>query len=375
MDGELQSQLDEANRLLGERKYEEVVAIVQSLLLRDTGGQAQRLFGMAQLGLGKYQEAVHVLMSAAQILPNDATVAFAYGTAMNLNGQAEGGRASFERALSIDPSHPGARMGFLNTSKVLAERDLPTDPMKAIEWLYGVWQFDPTNVEVANQILDIYLNNGWNEGAREFVNLLPAKLKNSEAIIGKMKNLPAEAPPVNPANVKPANAQPSVVTNLETCPFCKQSVMVGVFQCPHCKMSIRAQRDMPGGNYKPSWQEVSLNIFSWIGIVLGAFIVIMVFVAKSQATTAGSFALAIGAAIIVSNYLILIRNDLWMTVSKILYIINAMRCATCGCLMFGQISSLYGQTKQAMIFEVVITVVMGIYSAFMAYLLHFEGET
>ena len=375
MDAELQSQIDEATKLLGERKYEEVVSIVQSLLLRDTGGQAQRVFGMAQLGLGKYQEAVHVLMTAAQLLPNDATVAFAYGTAMNLNGQAEGGRASFERALGIDPSHPGARMGYLNTSKALADRDEPADPMKAIEWLYGVWQLDPTNLEMANRILDIYIKNGWGESARQFADLLPGRLKNSEAVVQKLKALPADAPPVNPANVKPSSAQPSVVQTLEACPFCKQQVMAGLFTCPHCKMNIRAQRDMPGGNYKPGWQEVSLNIFAWIGIIFGGFLAIMVFVSKTQATTGGSFTLAISAAYVIANWLIIARNDVWMSVSKILYIIIAMRSVFCGCTTYGQIGMVYGQSRQEAIFAFVIMILTGIYAAFMAYLLHFEGET
>ena len=375
MDAELQSQIDEANKLLGERKYAEVVNIVQSLLIRDSEGQAQRVFGMAQLGLGKYQEAVHVLMTAAQLLPKDATVAFAYGTAMNLNGQAEGGRASFERALSIDPTHPGATMGFLNTSKVLADRDEPSDPMKAIEWLYSVWQHDPTNVEVANRILDIYLRNGWSEGAHEFVNLLPARLKNSEAVISKMKALPAEAPPVNPANVRPASAQPSVVQNLETCPFCKQQVMAGLFTCPHCKMTIRSQLDMPGGNYKASWQEVALNIFCWIGLVLSAYQIIMIFVTKTQGTRDGALPLIFNSSSAIMCVFILQRNDFWMSIAKWLYIIGVMFFAFCGCLLFGAVGSSYGDTKQAAIFAFVIATVQGIYCGLMAYLLHYEGDT
>lgn len=376
MDGELQSQLDEANKLLSERKYSEVVTLVQPLLMRDTVGQAQRVFGMAQLGLGKYQEAVHVLVTAAQILPNDATIAFAYGNAMKLNGQAEGGRASFDRALGIDPSHPGAQLGYLNTSKELADRDEPTDPMKAIEWLYGPWQRDPNNAELANRIVGIYVKNGWGDSAKQFVDLLPAKLKNSEAVLGMMKTLPADAPPVNPANLqKTAAAAPSAssASTFEACPFCKQQIMVGVFQCPHCKMTIRASVNMPGGNYKPEWQEVTLNIFCYIGLVLGGLIVLSVFLGHAQATTAGSFSLAVAAGIIISNIMILQRNDVIMAVFKIIHIINAMRCVFCGCIEFGNIGQQYGQSKQVAIFAFVITLVLGAYSTFMAYLLNYEG--
>ena len=140
-------------------------------------------------------------------------------------------------------------------------------------------------------------------------------------------------------------------------------------------MTIRAAVNMPGGNYKPEWQEVSLNIFCWIGMVLGAFVILSVFLTHTQAERAGSFMLFVGAAILLSNLLILQRNDTWMTVTKILHIMNVMRCATCGCLTFGQIGQSYGQTRQVMIFEFVITIVLGIYSAFMAYLLHYEGQT
>jgi tetratricopeptide (TPR) repeat protein len=375
VDSALHAQIEEANKLLSERKYDEVAQLVQPLLMRDTGGQAQRVFGMAQLGLGKYQEAVHILMTAGQMLPKDATVAFAYGNAMNLNGQSEGARASFERALNIDPTHPGAQLGYLNTSKSLADRDEPTDPMKAIEWLYGVWQRDVTNSEVANRILDIYLKNGWNDSARQFVDLFPPKLKNSEAVVAKMKTLPADAPPVNPDNIRPTATQtPSVVQNLEACPFCKQQIMVGVFQCPHCKMSIRAQVNMPGGNYKPEWQEVVLNIFCYIGIALGGFDVIMTFVNGTYNKTAGAYSLAIGFLYVASNIMIIQRNDTWMAVTKILHIINVMYCTLCACMSFGLIGSAYGATKQAMIMAFILVLVQGAYSTLMAYLLNYEGE-
>ena len=375
MDGELQLKIDEANKLLSERKYEEAALVVQPLLIRETEGQAQRAFGMAQLGLGKYQEAVHVLMTAGQLLPNDATVAFAYGNAMNLNGQAEGGRASFERALSIDPTHPGAQLGYLNTSKALADRDEPTEPMRAIEWLYGAWQRDVTNVELGNRILDIYIKNGWGDSARQFADLLPPRIKNSEAVISKLKNLPSEAPPVNPANIQAVAPQRTSASVFEECPFCKQQVMAGVFQCPNCKMTIRAAVNMPGGNYKPEWQEVTLNIFCWIGLAIGAYDVIMVFVNRTHATTAGSFSLAVGAFIIISNILIIQRNDLVMTVAKILHIINAMAMVFCSCLSFGTIGQSYGDTKKAMIAAFIMLVVQGIYSTLMAYLLNHEGGT
>ncbi len=374
MDPELQSQLDEANALLSQRKYDEVAQFVQPLLIRDTGGQAQRLFGMSQLGLGKFQEAVHILMSAAQLMPNDPTVAFALGNAMSQNGQTEGARASFERALGLNPSHPGAQLGYLNSSKTLADQAEAKNPMKAIEWLYGPWQMDTTNIELGQRILDIYIKNGWNDSARQFVDLMPARIKNSDTVVAKLKALPFDAPPIDMSNIPGVTTTGGPAPTFEACPFCKQQIMSGLFQCPHCKMSIRAQRNMPGGNYKPEWQEVTLNITCWIGIALGAFMFLSVFLLHAQATTAGSFSLLVGGVIVVSNILILNRNDTWMAVSKILYIISAMRSVTCGCLSFSSMGKVYGETRQAMMIEFIILMIVGAYSGLMAYLLNHEGE-
>ncbi|MEI8283278.1 MAG: hypothetical protein WCG75_12795, partial [Armatimonadota bacterium] len=370
----VQAQLDEANALLAQRKYDDVSQLVQPLLIRDTGGQAQRLFGMSQLGLGKFQDAVHILMSAAQLMPDDPTVAFALGNAMNQNGQTEGARASFERALGLNPNHPGAKLGYLNCSKSLADEAEAKDPMKAIEWLYGPWQMDTTNMELGHRILDIYIKNGWNDSARQFVDLMPARIKNSDTVVAKLKALPFDAPPIDMSNIPGVTTTGGPAPIFEACMFCKQQIMSGLFQCPHCKMTLRAQRNMPGGNYKPEWQEVTLNITCWIGIALGAFIFLSVFMLHAQATTGGSFSLAIAGAIVIANILILNRNDTFMAVFKILYIISAMRSVTCGCLSFSSIGRTYGETHQALVIEFIILMIVGAYSGLMAYLLNYEGE-
>jgi hypothetical protein len=139
-------------------------------------------------------------------------------------------------------------------------------------------------------------------------------------------------------------------------------------------MTIRSQRNMVGGNYKPSWQEVSLNIFCWIGLAISAFQIIMVFVNKTQATGPGASGIAFNAAGALMNVFILQRNDFWMSIAKWLYIIGVMFFAFCGCILFGAIGTTYGQTKQGAILAFVLATVQGIYCGFMAYLLHFEGE-
>ncbi|MBI1334362.1 MAG: tetratricopeptide repeat protein [Armatimonadetes bacterium] len=370
MDDSLQSQIDEANRLLGERKYDEIIALVQPILIRETDGQAQRVYGMALLGQGKYQEAVHLLMTAAQLLPNDATVAFAYGNAMNLNGQTEGARASFERALGLDPNHPGAKMGYLNTSKALADRDQPESPMKAIEWLYGAWQRDMGNAELAMRIFNIYVENGWGDSARQFAELLPPQLKNSDTMRARLKELPAEAPPVSAA-AGPAMA-PAASSVFEACPFCKQQIMAGVHTCPHCKMVIRSKA-MPGADYKPEWQEVVLNILCWIGMLIAAFQGIMVFVEGSQATPGGGFTLVIAFVQVLACIFILQRNDFWMSISKWLYVISCIRCMFCACLAFGFVGDATGKAREAGLIVLIEIFVTGLFSAFMVYLLNYEG--
>ena len=372
MDEALQSQIDEANRLLGERKYDEIVPIVQPLVIRETGGQAQRVYGMALLGQGKYQESVHLLMTAAQKLPQDVTVAFAYGNAMKQNGQTEGARASFERALRIDANHPGAKIGFLNTSKALADRDEATEPMRAIEWLYGVWQRDPMNAEMAHRIVDIYIRNGWADQARQFADLLPPQLKNSEAMLAKIKGLPAAAPPISPANIRPAipAAQGPV---FESCPFCKQHIMMGIHTCPHCKMVIRA-KNLPGADYKPEWQEVTLNIFCYLGVVFGALIVLLVFLTGTQSTAEGGFSLIVGLAIMGANGLIIARNDFWMNIARWLYVINTLRCVLCSMQAMTAVGSSTGQVKEFAMVNLVLTLIVGCYSGFMVYLLNHQGE-
>jgi len=372
MDEALQSQIDEANKLLGERKYDDIIPLVQSLLIRETAGQAQRVYGMALLGQGKYQEAVHILMTAAQILPNDVTVAFAYGNAMNLNGQAEGARASFERALGIDANHPGARMGYVNSSKTLADRDEPTDPMKAIEWLYGVWQRDMGNVELSHRILDIYLKNSWTDSARQFSDLFPPQLKNSEAVLAKIKNLPSAAPPVSQDNLQRVTPAANVPV-LESCPFCMQQIMAGVHTCPHCKMIIRSKA-MPGADYKPEWQELTLNILSWIGMVLAALQFILVFVAGGQSTPFGALGLVISFVQFFANFFIWQRNDFVMHIAKWLYVLLTVRSVLCSFQGMAMASDTYGRQRSALMFELVILMIMGAYSAFMVYLLNHEGE-
>lgn len=376
MDQAPQSQIDEANQLLTERKYDEVTSLVQPLLIRETGGQAQRVYGMALLGQGKYQEAVHLLMTAAQLLPDDVTVAFAYGSAMNQNGQTEGARASFARALTINGDHPGAKIGFLNTSKALADKVEATDPMKAIEWLYDVWQRDPGNAELAHRILDIYVKNGWSDSAHQFGALLPPALKNSEAMRAKLKALPSAAPPVNPANIPATGGTMAMGVSqapvFEACPFCKQQIMLGVHTCPHCKMIIRAKA-MPGADYKPEWQEVVLNILCWIGMLIGAVQMLFAFIEKTYNTPSGGFAIIIGLAMILSNMLVLQRNDFWMTISKWLNVLNAIQSLGCACMAMTGVGSTTGEMRQIAIFLLVQQVVSGGYSAFMVYLLNYEG--
>lgn len=373
MDESLKNTIDEANRLLSERKYDEIITLVQPLLIRETGGQAQRVYGMALLGLGRHQEAIPILMSAAQMLPADVTVAFAYGNAMNQVGQIEGARASFERALGIDANHPGAKMGLANTSKALADRDEEKEPMKAIEWLYAVWQREPANAELANRILDIYIRNGWSDSARQFAGLLPPQLKNSQPVLEKLKTLPAAAPPIDPANVRPPSGTPTPGPVMEACPFCKQQMMVGVHTCPHCKMVIRAQM-MPGANYKPEWQEVTLNILCWIGMILGGLQALSIFIMGAQSTPVGALGLVLSVVQIFANLFILQRNDFWMHISKWLYTLSAIRCLLCSLSNMGTMGNAYGKEKEAAILGLVILFAMGIYSAFMAYLLNHEGE-
>lgn len=373
MDEALQSQIDEANRLLGERKYDEIIPLVQPLLIRDTGGQAQRVFGMALLGQAKYQEAVHILMTAAKLLPNDVTIAFAYGNAMNLNGQTEGGRASFERALGIDANHPGAKMGFLNTSKALADRDEAAEPMKAIEWLYGAWQRDMGNAELGNRILDIYIKNGWADGARQFADMLPPQIKNSAPVLAKMKELPAAAPPISPDNLQRTTIPAVNAPVMETCPFCKQQIMAGIHTCPHCKMIIRA-KSMPGADYKPEWQEVALNIICWIGLVFGAIQMILIFMAGAQATPGGGFLLVLAFVQIFANLFILQRNDFWMNIAKWLYVMSTLRCILCSLQSMTQASASYGRSKELAMIDLIVTMIVGAYSAFMVYLLNHQGE-
>lgn len=372
MDESLKNTIDEANRLLSERKYDEIITLVQPLLIRETGGQAQRVYGMALLGLGRHQEAIPILMSAAQVLPADVTVAFAYGNAMNQVGQIEGARASFERALGIDANHPGAKMGLANTSKALADRDEEKEPMKAIEWLYAVWQREPANAELANRILDIYIRNGWSDSARQFADLLPPQLKNSQPVLEKLKTLPAAAPPIDPANVRPPSGTPTPGPVMEACPFCKQQMMVGVHTCPHCKMIIRAKA-MPGANFKPEWQEVVLNILCWIGILIGTFQIIMVFVRQEHATGPGGFQLVVSFAMIASNLLVLQRSDFWMTISKWLNVLNALQSLGCACMASMAVGSMYGHMRELAIIALFQQFVSGLYSAFMVYLLNHEG--
>lgn len=376
MDQALQSQIDEANQLLTERKYDEVTSLVQPLLIRETGGQAQRVYGMALLGLGKYQEAVHLLMTAAQLLPDDVTVAFAYGSAMNQNGQTEGARASFARALTINADHPGAKVGFLNTSKALADKVEATEPMKAIEWLYDVWQRDPGNAELAHRILDIYVKNGWSDSAHQFGALLPPALKNSEAMRAKLKALPSAAPPVNPANIPAPGGTMAMGASqapvFEACPFCKQQIMLGVHTCPHCKMIIRAKA-MPGADYKPDWQEIVLNILCWIGLLLNAFQVIQVFIAREHATPGGGFTIAMGLVSGIANVFILQRNDFWMSIAKWLYLMGCIRSGFCACTSMGLIGSTAGDMKNAAMVLFVFLIIQGAYCGFMVYLLNHEG--
>ncbi len=371
MDEALQSILADANRLLSERKYDEIIALVQPIMIRDTGGQAQRLFGMALLGQGKYQEAVHSLQSTAQMLPNDVTVAFAYGTALDKNGQTEGARAAFERALGIDENHPGARMGYLNTSKALADRDQVTAPMKGIEWLYGAWQRDTNNGELANRILDIYIANGWADSARQFGDLLPAQLKHADPIRTKLKDLPAEAPPAPPNLQVPAPSMSRPV--MESCPFCMQQIMAGVHTCPHCKMVIRA-KSMPGADYKPEWQEVTLNILCWVGMLLAATQFTLIFVAGGQATPLGALALVISFVQFFANLAIWQRVDFVMHIAKWLYVLLTTRSILCSCREGMVMGELVGREREALMIEVIILLVMGLYSGFMVYLLNHEGE-
>ena len=112
MDEGLQHSVDGVNQLISEIRCPKVVELIQPVLVHNSGWKFQRLFGMAQLGFSQYEEAALMSMTASQLLPNDATIAFAYGNALKPNGQTEGGRPSFERALGIDPNHPGAKMDY-----------------------------------------------------------------------------------------------------------------------------------------------------------------------------------------------------------------------------------------------------------------------
>ena len=159
---------------------------------------------------------------------------------------------------------------------------------------------------------------------------------------------------------------------MEACPFCKQQMMVGVHTCPHCKMIIRAKA-MPGADYKPEWQEVVLNILCWIGILIGAFQMIIVFVRHEHATPSGGFQLVVGFAMIVSNLLVLQRSDLWMTISKWLNVLNALQSFGCACMATMAVGSMYGHMRELAIIALIQQFISGLYSAFMVYLLNYEG--
>jgi hypothetical protein len=381
----LRQTLDVAIDLLKQKKYQEVIDTIRPILIQETGGEGQKLYGMALLGLGQHFDAVQPLMAASQMLPNDVTVAFAYGSALTQQGNLEGARAAYERALGIDETHPGSKMGYNNASKALADRDLAASPMKAIEWLYGPWQREPGNPQWAGPIIDIYLANGWNDQAHQFAGMLPQELQNAPSLKEKLKNAPAGPPvvaqapagtgPLATATVAAAENAPrgGAVSALEQCPFCHQQIMAGIHTCPFCKMVIRS-KNMPGQDYKPDWQEVTLNILCWIGILLNVTTLIMAFVNGTYNQPSGGYSIITSTVALGANALILQRNDMAMSIGKILYTIRFLSSAFCFCSGFmGAMSSEKGGFQAVIIVGTIIAGVDAIYSAFMVYLLNHEG--
>jgi hypothetical protein len=374
--------LEHSEELLKQRKYQEAIDEVRPILIQDTGGLGQKIYGMALLGLGQHFDAVQPLMVASQTLPNDVTIAFAYGTALTQEGNPEGARAAFERGLGIDANHPGCKQGYANASKALADRDSVSNPMKAVEWLYGPWQKDPGNPQWAGPIIDLYISNGWNEQAHQFAAMLPEALQNSPTLKKKLGAAPI-APPVaeeqhqTPLSVATAAAaggpRGGAVGTFEACPFCKQQIMVGVHTCPHCKMIIRSKA-MPGQDYKASWQEVTLNILCWIGILLAAFDMINAFVTKTYNQPAGGYSVITSVISIGANILILQRNDFAMSIGKWLYVIRAIGSGCCLATSISGTSALSGSEAQKLgILMTLFLVLYFTYCVMMVYLLNYEG--
>ena len=346
--------IGEANlqQLLQAKEYASLVEATQGWA-SDSSGVSAKYQGLGMLGMGNHQAAVGPLQMAAQLFPQDQVVLFACGRALMLDGRLEEAKAGFDGLIALNPTHPGALQAIQQLCVTLANRDEAGDPMAAVTWLYRAWELKRDDLALSARILEIYVRNGWSQGALDFVAMLSPGVQNQPKIRQLRQQI--QQPVAAPAPSAPA---------FEVCPFCKQQVIIGATTCPHCKMQIRASA-FSGGSYKPEWQGVALNVICVLIILLN--VVTMIMVMSDVKTVSKGPGLGTGSLGVGWNLLILFRVEWAMSIAKVWYIVMAMLNGCCGAMALGMMGSADG----APILAVIILFSCGL-NAFMAYLVSYE---
>lgn len=382
MNSTLEGIVGEAQNLLDQRQYQAAIDKIRPILIQDTEGHGEKVYGMSLLGIGNAHEAVQPLLVASKVLTKDDSVFFAYGSALHQIGNFEGALAALEAAFTLNSAHQSAKQMFLKISKEHAAKLKPVNPLASIEILYKAWQAEPTSPDLSMAVLDGYIENGWNNEAHQFAAMLPEAFQKSPTLKAKLKAAPVTVV-ASPVATGDPN-RPSMYTNsvshlqnqvstFEECPFCKQQIMVGVHTCPYCKMIIRKDV-MPGSGYKAEWQEITLNVLCWIGIVISGIQCIVVFATKTMSTGPGGYTLATNSVGIFFNIMILQRNDFIMSISKWLYIMQTIVNLLCVFASFGFAGAVTTSSQRGVAaFTVILSILMFLYSGFMVYLLNYEG--
>jgi tetratricopeptide (TPR) repeat protein len=378
----LEGIVGEAQNLLDQRQYQAAIDKIRPILIQDTEGHGEKVYGMSLLGIGNAHEAVQPLLVASKVLTKDDSVFFAYGSALHQIGNFEGALAAFEAAFTLNSAHQSAKQMFLKISKEHAANLKPVNPLASIEILYKAWQAEPASPDLSMAVLDGYIENGWNNEAHQFAAMLPEAFQKSPTLKAKLKAAPVTvvSPPVATGDPN----RPSMYTNsvshlqnqvstFEECPFCKQQIMVGVHTCPYCKMIIR-QKAMPGMDYKPEWQEVTLNILCWIGIIINGIDIAIIFIQRQHQSPLGALGLVFSSIAIGANFLILARNDFAMSIGKWVYLMRTIRGTLGLCLSFSLVSMAEkASEKNAAYLIIFLSFINVVYSGFMVYLLNYEG--
>lgn len=342
-------------QLLQAKDYGALVAATHNWQQDATGNEA-KFQALGLLGSGDHQASLAPFQLATQKLPQDQVVHFAFARALSMSGQLEQAKAAYESVLALNPNHPAAPQAIQQLCATLAIRD-ENDPTVAVTWLYRAWELKRDDPQLAASVLDVYVKNGWDQGANDFVAMLDPNLQNHPKIRQLRQQLPKPQP----------QAKTPLDPTYENCPFCKQQVIFGATTCPHCKMQIRASA-FSANSGGQDWQTVALTVLCILMILLNATNMIIVF-ASGEASSKGAV-LGQSSLSLLSNVLILFRVEFAMAIARVWYILNACLTGCCGAFSL----SLVGFSRGDRLLVPIILLAGCALNGFMAYLVAYEEQ-